>query len=211
MPPLHPPEAAKRAACAAYVRVSTPQQDAAMQRIAIERAASARGDLELEWYSETRSGRGWVRPELDRLLQAVHEGHHRRVYVWRLDRVSRRGCRDTHDVVLRLRAGGAELVSATEPYDFRPGPIGDMLVMILGFGAALEAESNLERLQAARVRVEAEGRAWGRPSKVMAETAEKIRALRAEGRSIRSIAMAVKVPRSTVFDALANAIAGQKS
>jgi hypothetical protein len=35
-----------------------------------------------------------------------------------------------------------------------------------------------------------------------AEVVEKIRALRAEGRSIRSISMAVKVPRSSVFDVL---------
>lgn len=203
MPPLHPPgkRAAKTAVHAAYARVSTPEQGFDLQRASVERRASNDGVSDIAWYTEQRSGRSWVRPELERLLEAVRQGHHRRVYVWRLDRLTRRGPHDTLNVVQALRSSGVELISVSEGFDFS-GPAGELLVSMLGFAASLEMEAQLDRQKAARTAMEAAGRAWGRPPKMPPETAEKIRALRAEGRSIRSIAMAVKVPRSSVFDAL---------
>lgn len=203
MPPLHPPSkgAANTPVHAAYARVSTPEQGIELQRGSIERRAGNDGVSEIAWYSEQRSGRSWVRPELERLLDAARQGRHTRVYVWRLDRLTRRGPHDTLNVVQTLRGAGVELVSVTEGFDFS-GAVGELLVSMLGFAARLEMEAQMERQQSARERMAAEGRAWGRPPKMPAETAEKIRALRAEGRSIRSIAMAVKVPRSSVFDAL---------
>jgi DNA invertase Pin-like site-specific DNA recombinase len=185
---------------AAYARVSTPEQGIELQRASVERRASNDGVSEIAWYSEQRSGRSWVRPELERLLDAARRGLHTRVYVWRLDRFTRRGPHDTLNVVQTLRSSGVELVSVTEGFDFS-GAIGELLVSMLGFAARLEMEAQMERHQAARQRFEAEGRVWGRP-KMPAEVVEKIRALRAEGRSIRSISMAVKVPRSSVFDVL---------
>lgn len=196
--PLHPPKELKSAA---YVRVSTPEQDYELQRLAIERAATARGDTELTWYSETRSGRSWLRPELERLTSAAARGLHARVYVWRLDRLTRRGPADTLAVVEQLKNAGCQLVSVTEGFDFA-GPMGELLIAMLGFGAQQEMSAQLDRQRAARVRLESEGRAWGRPRKLAPETAAKIVELRAAGRSIRSIAMAVKVPRSSVHDVL---------
>jgi DNA invertase Pin-like site-specific DNA recombinase len=181
--------------------VSTPEQGFELQRVSVERRASNDGVPELAWYTEQRSGRSWVRPELEKLLEAARQGRHSRVYVWRLDRLTRRGAHDTLNVVQTLRGAGVELVSVTEGFDFS-GAVGELLISMLGFAARLEMEAQMDRQAAARTRMEAEGRAWGRPPKMPPETAEKIRALRAEGRSIRSIAMAVKVPRSSVFDAL---------
>jgi len=73
---------------AAYVRVRSKSQDTAMPRAAIERAATARGDTVALWFSEQRSGRTIARPELDRLRQAAREGHFRKLYVFRLDRLN---------------------------------------------------------------------------------------------------------------------------
>jgi len=205
VPPLHPPSngAPKTGRAAAYARVSTLEQGFELQRVAVARRASNDHAGELTWYTEQRSGRSWVRPELDRLLEAVRQGEHNRVYVWRLDRLTRRGSHDTLGVVQALRSAGAELVSVTEGFDFS-GAVGELLVSMLGFAARLEMDAQMERQQAARARLESEGRAWGRPPKLPDDVREKIRALRAETppRSIRSIAMAVKVPRSSVFDAL---------
>jgi DNA invertase Pin-like site-specific DNA recombinase len=186
---------------AAYARVSTPEQGFELQRASVERRASNEGVSEIAWYSETRSGRSWVRPELERLLEAVRQGRHSRVYVWRLDRLTRRGPHDTLNVVQALRSSGVELISVSVGFDFW-GAVGELLVSMLGFAARLEMDAQIDRQQAARARIEAEGGKWGRPPKMPPETAEKIRALRAEGRSIRSISMAVKVPRSSVFDTL---------
>jgi DNA invertase Pin-like site-specific DNA recombinase len=60
-----------------------------------------------------------------------------------------------------------------------------------------------ERISAARERIEAEGGRWGRPRSVDALLLERARKMRAAGRSIRAIAAAPKVPRSTIAGALA--------
>jgi len=200
--PLHPPKEPKNAA---YVRVSTPEQDYELQRAAIERAAAARGDTDLAWYSETRSGRSWVRPELEKLASAAARGQHARIYVFRLDRLTRRGPADTLATVERLRSAGCQLVSVSEGFDFA-GAVGELLVAMLGFAAAGELEAQLDRQRAARAALEARGGKWGRPSKVTPEQIARIAALASEGRSVRSIAMAVKLKRSTVQDAIARVL-----
>ncbi|WP_255427327.1 helix-turn-helix domain-containing protein [Corallococcus sp. AB045] len=51
--------------------------------------------------------------------------------------------------------------------------------------------------------MEAEGKAWGRPSRPSDADRGRIAAMKQMGRSIRAIAVALKVPRSTVARALA--------
>lgn len=46
--------------------------------------------------------------------------------------------------------------------------------------------------------MEAEGRSWGRPRKIDHRTREKVVAMKTSGKSIREIAMAMKIPKSTV-------------
>jgi len=102
----------------AYIRVSSRTQDHGMQRAAIERAAAARGDTIGAWYAEKRSGKTITRPELDRLRADARAGSVRRVYVFRLDRLTRSGIRDTLEVVEGFRGhgwarhGSAHLVDA---------------------------------------------------------------------------------------------------
>lgn len=196
--PLHPPKELKSAA---YVRVSTPEQNYELQREAIERAATARGDTELAWYAETRSGASWVRPELERLTRAAARGLHARIYVFKLDRLSRRGATDTLVTVQQLRQAGSQLISLTEGFDFG-GPFAEPLIAMLGFAAGQERAAQMDRQRAARAALEAKGGKWGRPCRLAPELAAQIAELRGQGRSIRSIAMAVKVPRSSVHDAL---------
>jgi DNA invertase Pin-like site-specific DNA recombinase len=142
-----------------------------------------------------------VRPELERLATAAARGHHERIFVWRLDRLTRRGPADTLATVQRLRSAGAQLVSVSEGFDFS-GAIGELLVAMLGFVAAGEMDAQLDRQRAARAALESRGGKWGRPPKLAPATAAKIVELRTEGRSVRSISMAVKVPRSSVHDVL---------
>jgi DNA invertase Pin-like site-specific DNA recombinase len=182
----------------AYVRVSTPEQSHELQKAAIERAALARGDRELSWFVETRSGRGWNRPELDALGRLVFAGGVRRVYVWRLDRFTRRGIKDTLDLVDGIRTAGCELVSVTDGFEFRPGPLGDLLISVMAWAAQMEGEAHRDRCLAARERMESEGRSWGRPPRVTPEQSAQIEALVLAGRSIRSISMGLHLPKTTV-------------
>jgi Resolvase, N terminal domain len=82
---------------AAYVRVSSRAQDDATQRSAIERAASGRGDVIEEWRAEERSASTMARKELQQLLADAKAGRLRgqRLYVFRLDRLTRSGIADT--------------------------------------------------------------------------------------------------------------------
>jgi DNA invertase Pin-like site-specific DNA recombinase len=182
---------------AAYVRVSSASQTAAMQRDAIERVAHARGDAIGAWYSDTFTGAKLDRPELGELRAAARAGNVRKLYVYRLDRLTRTGIRDTLAVVDELRGHGCELVTVADGFDVA-GPAADIVLAVLAWAAQMEREAIGERIRAARVRVEAKGGAWGRPRRIDRKTEEKARELREAGHTLRYIAQVCNVPRSTV-------------
>src|SRR4051812_29510908 len=100
----------------AYVRVSSKAQDHKSQRNELERVAKARGDTIARWYAEKMTGATTVRHALEQLRQDARAGKVRRIYVYRLDRLTRSGIRDTLDVVEELRHSGAELVTVADGF-----------------------------------------------------------------------------------------------
>jgi DNA invertase Pin-like site-specific DNA recombinase len=187
---------------AAYLRVSSRAQDHASQRAAIERVAAARGDAVAIWYSEKRSGKVLARPELDRVRADARRGHVRRLYLFKLDRLTRSGIRDTFEVIEELRAHGCQIVSVADGFDLE-GPCAEVVLAVMAWAAKMERIAINERISAARERVEAEGRSWGRPCRLDERDVRRAVTLREGGRSVREIAVALKVPRSTVARALA--------
>ncbi len=188
---------------AAYVRVSSRAQDLGMQRLAIERAATARGDAVGAWYAEKRSGKTLARPELDRLRADVRAGLVRRLYVFRLDRLTRSGIRDTFELIEELRAGGCEVVSVSDGFSL-DGPAAEVILAVMAWASRMERLAINERIAAARERVEGEGRRWGRPKRMTEAQERRARELKAAGKSVREISAAVKVPRATVGRALSS-------
>jgi len=178
-----------------------------MQRAAIERAAAARGDVIDVWFAEKRSAKTMAREELRRLLGQVRAGHLRgkRLYLYRLDRLTRTGIADTLTTLEELRAHGVEVVSVGDGFDLT-GPHAEIIIAVMAWAAKMERLAIGERISAARERIEAEGGRWGRPRRVDTPTLEQARKMRASGRSIRVIAAALKVPRSTIAGALAGAV-----
>src|SRR5205807_740433 len=150
---------------AGFVRVSSRAQDLGMQKAAIERAAAARGDTIEVWYSEKRSGKLLARPELDRLRADARAGRVGRVYLFRLDRLTRRGTTNTFKAVEKWRPAGDQHLnrSGRLPAN-RPGRRGHPAVM--AWAAKMERLAINERISAARERVEAEGGKWGRPPRL---------------------------------------------
>jgi DNA invertase Pin-like site-specific DNA recombinase len=185
----------------AYLRVSSRAQDFATQRAAIERTAAARGDTITDWRSEKRSGKTLARPELDRLRADARAGLVRRLYVFKLDRLTRSGIRDTFEVIEELRAHGTELVSVSDGFAL-DGPAAEVVLAVMAWAAKMERLAINERISAARERVEAEGRSWGRPRRLDARMHEQVLAMKSAGKTIREIAVAMKVPKSTVARAL---------
>jgi DNA invertase Pin-like site-specific DNA recombinase len=127
-----------------------------------------------------------------------------RLNLFRLDRLTRSGIRDTFELVEELRGHGAEIVSIADGFSLA-GPASEIVLAVMAWAAKAERLAISERIGAARERVEAEGGRWGRPRRVDARTLAKARALKAEGRSVRAIAIALKIPRATIARALADA------
>jgi len=187
---------------AAYLRVSSSGQSLAMQRLAIERAALARRDKISRWYAEKISTGKASRPELERLQNDARGGLVARVYCYRLDRLSRGGIRETLAIVQDLKASGCELVTLADGFTLG-GPGDEVVLAVLAWAAQMERAAIGERIKSARLRVESAGGQWGRPRRVDDAQAARVRELKSEGRSVRAIAIALKIPRTTVGEVVA--------
>lgn len=186
---------------ACYLRVSSRAQDDAMQLHAIERAARARGDELRTVYREKRSAKTMAREELTRVRAAACAGEIRRLYVYRLDRLSRTGIRDTLECVEELAKQGCQVITVADGFELE-GPAAPIILAVLAWAAQMERNAINERISAARELAAANGTAWGRPSRVDDKLRVRIHELRGEGRTIRAIAIALKVPKSTIERAL---------
>jgi DNA invertase Pin-like site-specific DNA recombinase len=186
-----------RVAC--YLRVSSRAQTYDTQLDAIMRTASSRGDQVATIYEEKISTRvrTGLRPELTRLRLDAQAGKISTLYVFKLDRLARSGIRDTFEIVEELRAHGVKLASVADGFDLE-GPMRDPLLAMMAWAAQMERQALGERISAARVRIEAAGGRWGRPSRLSRTARAQVLALRAKGRSIRAIAIALKIPHATV-------------
>lgn len=142
--------------------------------------------LEVE---ETASGRGSVRPGLDRVLDAAQLGAIDVVLVQRLDRWGR----STLDLLAnlrRLRSAGVAFIAVAQGLELRPEheAVSDLTLTVLAavaeFERAVIVERTLEGLAAAR----RAGKRLGRPLGKSAPSPERVAELRAAGRTWPKIA-----------------------
>lgn len=188
----------KRPPATAYVRVSSASQTHEMQRHAIAQAARSRGDRIATWYVETMSGASSSRPELAKLRDDARAGRVGRLYVYRLDRLTRSGIREMFGLVETFRLQGVEVVTVADGFDLA-GPASDVVLAVLAWAAQMERTAIRERIQAARRKKEARGEAWGRPRRLTAtQAAEVVRLRQVERATIREIAVKLHIPKSTV-------------
>jgi DNA invertase Pin-like site-specific DNA recombinase len=136
-----------------YARVSTDQQDHALQLDALRAAGCARIAV------ETASGSRSDREELGRLLEQAREGD--TLVVWRLDRLGR-SLRHLIDLSEQLQQRGVALRSLTEAIDTST-PAGRFLFSVLGALGQMEREIIIERTRAGLAAAAARGRRGGRP------------------------------------------------
>lgn len=183
-------------AAAAYLRVSTPQQSEALQRDAIERASAARGVAVDRWFAETRARDARHRPELDSLRKKARAGEVSQVWLFALDRLTGLGAQDMLALVSEFRRYGCRIVSVTEPLDFE-GPMGELVIAMLGCFARMELERIRERTAAARKKAEAAGKSWGRPPEITQEQREGLAKAREEGLTLRKAAKKVGLSYSS--------------
>lgn len=139
-----------------YVRVSTVDQDPALQIHALE-AASV-----VEIFRDTTSGANPARPGLNSALRDLKPGD--TIAVWRLDRLGR-SLRQLLDTAAAIEARGAHLRSLTEAIDTKTAT-GRMLFHVLGALAEFERETIRERVTAGMAAAKREGRHVGRPCRM---------------------------------------------
>ncbi len=141
-----------------YARVSTLDQQCAMQVVALKRAGCKK--IFQEKQSAVKD-----RPELERLLNVIQKGD--LLLVYKLDRLAR-SLAHLLRILERLQTIGAGLQSLTEPIDATT-PAGRMMLQILGSVAEFERSLILERSEAGRRVAMANGIHCGRPRTLPAD------------------------------------------
>jgi len=170
-----------------YVRVSTNEQDTALQRDALAKCAKI--------FEDVISGAERNRPGLEECLAYLRSGD--TLVVWRLVRLGR-SLRDLIDRIAELEARGVGFRSITENIDTTSS--GGKLVFHI-FGAMAEFERNLisERTKAGLEAARKRGRKGGRKPKVSAKQIETMKKLYAEKTlSLAEIAEQFGVVKGTV-------------
>lgn len=186
---------------AAYLRVSSRSQSLSTQRDAIERMAKARGDDVATWFSETRTGKKLERPVLDHVRDLAQRGAIGTLYVFRLDRLTRSGIRDTLEALEGFRSAGCKVLSVADGFDLE-GPASQVVIAVVAWAAQMERLALGERISAARARVEKAGGRWGRPRRVAPHEVHLVEVAHSKGKTIREISVGLKIPRSTVASVL---------
>ncbi len=176
-----------------YARVSTDDQDLALQRQALKGVGCQR------IYEEKISGAKRSRPELDRLLDQLRAGDV--VVVSRLDRLAR-STRDLLEIAEQLKEAEAGLRSLHEPWADTTSPSGRMVLTVFAGIAEFERALIHERTGAGRVAAKARGVRFGRPAKLSADQINLAQRLISEGRPVPEVAKILKVHRSTIYRAL---------
>ena len=175
-----------------YARVSTTDQDVALQRDALTAAGCER------IFTDTITGTSTERPGLTKALAALKSGD--TLIVWKLDRLGR-SLSHLVSLIAELGDRGVSFRSVSDPIDTTSA--GGRLVMhIMGALAEFERSLIVERTQAGLQAAKRRGRKLGRPGKLTAAQVTHARALLASGEDGRTVARSFGVARSTLYAAI---------
>ncbi|EJB3708213.1 recombinase family protein [Enterobacter asburiae] len=172
-----------------YVRVSTNDQNTALQRNALD---SAGCELIFE---DKISGKTSERPGLKKVLRILSEGD--TLVVWKLDRLGR-SMRHLVVLVEELRERGINFRSLTDSIDTST-PMGRFFFHVMGALAEMERELIVERTRAGLAAARAKGRIGGRRPKLTDEQWAQAGRLIAAGESRQRVAIIYDVGVSTLY------------
>ncbi len=172
-----------------YARVSTVDQDPALQRDALKRTGCER------IFEETASGAKANRPELDRALDHMRKGD--TLVVWKLDRLAR-SMKQLIETVGALEAADVKFRSITE--NVGTDSAGGRFVFHV-FGALAEFERSLirERTNAGLKAARARGRKGGRPKSMTSDDVKAAEGMLAADMGPVAVAKRLGVSRATLY------------
>jgi DNA invertase Pin-like site-specific DNA recombinase len=176
-----------------YARVSTEDQKAIMQTLALVKAG-----CEKLFQDDGKSGATMNRPALRRCLKNLTPGD--TLVVWKLDRLTR-SLKDLFTIFEDLEKRGIKFRSLTEQIDTET-PTGRAMWQMIGVFAELErnfiAERTREGIKAARKR----GVRFGRKRALTGDKLKLAKQLHRQGQPLGQIASSLEVHRSTLYRGL---------
>lgn len=173
-----------------YARVSTEDQDCAIQEEALRKAGATIIRSERKSGTSTKG-----RSELATVLDFVREGD--TLLVTRIDRLAR-SLMDLEGIVQALRDKGAYLRATEQPID-TASPAGRAFLQMLGVFAEFETAIRKERQMEGIAKAKARGVYKGRKPSV---PVDKVREMKADGIGASQIAKQLGIARSSVYAAL---------
>jgi DNA invertase Pin-like site-specific DNA recombinase len=188
---------------AIYARVSTSDQNCAMQLTELRRYVKARGWPKAAEYVDTGfSGTKASRPDLDRLMGDARTRKLDCILVWKLDRWGR-SLGNLLGSLAELGGLGVRWIATTQNLDTdESNPTGRMFLHIIGAGAEFEREMIRERTRAGLAHARSKGRVGGRPAKVWDRHGAQN--MRNAGMSWRAIGLKLGIPQSSVRKGLSD-------
>ena len=180
---------------AIYIRISTGDQNPALQRDELPAYCARRGWKVIEIYEDRMSGGQDRRPQLDRLMADARRRKFDVVICWRFDRFAR----STSHLLRALeefQSLGIDFVSLQEAIDTST-PAGKMVFTVLGAVAELERSIITERVKAGQRAAKRRGVRFGRPS--VEVDIKRVERLRNQGLSWRAVSAKVGVAKDTLI------------
>jgi DNA invertase Pin-like site-specific DNA recombinase len=181
-----------RMASIGYARVSTQDQDPALQLGALRAAGCAKT------FEDRASGARADRPGLRQTLDYVRDGDV--LVVWKLDRLGR-SLPHLIETVAGLEQRGVGFRSITEAIDTATSS-GRLVFHLFGALGQFECDLIRERTRAGLDAAAARGRKGGRKAVVTAEKLERARAIIAKGLTVREAATRLKVGKTALYESL---------
>lgn len=175
-----------------YARVSTVEQDTALQTDALRKAGCER------IFEDTVSGAKADRPGLAEALAYLRDGDV--LAVWRLDRLGR-SLPHLIDTIAALEARGVGFRSLTEAIDTTT-PGGRLIFHVFGALGQFERDLIRDRTKAGLAAAAARGRKGGRKPVVTADKLQRAREHIANGLNIREAAARLKIGKTALYAAL---------
>lgn len=135
---------------AVYVRVSTKkkEQNPKTQLLPCRRFCKAQGWQVVEEFTDRMSGRNQNRPQLTRMYKEAMYHRFDAVVVWKMDRLSRGGIKETYNALDKFTKYRITVHSVTEPYLNTDGPAADIILAVIAWAAGQESKDISERVKA---------------------------------------------------------------
>ena len=176
----------KRAA--AYVRVSTTDQNTGLQETELTEYCEHRGWRYRVYRDAGQSGAKDNIPALTEMMKGIRQRRVDVIVIWALDRLAR-SLKHLLTIAEECKTVGVDIVCLKQNIDTTL-PAGRLTFQVLGAVAEFEREMLRERVKAGVAQARRFGKGIGRPALryFSPRDIEQVRSLRAPGRSVRQLA-----------------------